>query len=458
MRQIITSILIILLFSQTIFSQEKITKYELDRKTYQLYLSGNWAEILNQGKKGLSQNIDFYYLRMRMGIAAYNLKDYRKAIKHFEKVIAEQPENQFIQEYLYYSYFFSGRTEDAKNYSAPFSKDLKEKLKIKSTLRIENIYSEFSYSYNSDLSSLKFNSATAIKQNTSSQNILKNNLYSHLGSKVSLSKKASVYLGYSFLNIKNYQEYSREFKLFEQPPQYNQWNFDNTTQQHEIYFNLNFLITKGLSITAAFHFLSIKAESYNMQWDTQTQKDVFTPEETTQDDWVTSLALNKNIGKFDLGLHASYSKLSSDNQYTGGTTLAFYPLGNLNFYSISDVTILKQKEESDKNYLIFSQKIGLKLFKYLWSEALVSFGDRKNYNQDNAFVVYNDLNTIKNQFGIDFIFPFTKFEFSLRYKYSQEEMSAYHTPLTPPEENSITTSTTENFNKHSITGGIKWKF
>lgn len=430
--------LCVFLFVQNVFSQEKITKTELGKKTYQLYLAENWKELLKEGKKGLNQNIDFYYLRMRMGIAAYNLKDYRKAIKHFEKAEEEQSQNQLVKEYLYYSYLFSGRKDDAKNYSASFDEELKEKLKIKSTLRFENVYSEVSYSQNTDLSSLKFDNEREIPPRTSEQSILKNTLYSHLGTKVSLNKKSSFYLGYSFLKTENQQEFKRGDLVD---------RFDNRTVQNQFYFNFNYLLLKGLKITAAYHYLKINVKS-RVRSSILPQYDEV---ETTLDNWVTSLALTKNIGKFDIGIHGTYSNLNSSKENTIGGTLAFYPFGNLNLYSSSDVTaLIFENDNTDANY-IFTQKIGFKVFEHLWSEVSASLGERHDYNQDNAFVVYNDANVIKNQFGLDFIFPFAKFEFSLRYKYSQEEMVISHF-------SSQSNSEIKDFNKHSITGGIKWNF
>ena len=41
----------------------------VDTNTYNLYLEKDWDELIREGKRALRQDIDYYYLRMRIGIA-----------------------------------------------------------------------------------------------------------------------------------------------------------------------------------------------------------------------------------------------------------------------------------------------------------------------------------------------------------------------------------------------------
>jgi len=68
-------------------AQEKMGFADLDKKTYQLYEESQWKELLELGQKGLDTGIDYYYLRMRLGIAEFNLKHYQSASAHFRKAL-----------------------------------------------------------------------------------------------------------------------------------------------------------------------------------------------------------------------------------------------------------------------------------------------------------------------------------------------------------------------------------
>ena len=76
------------------------------------------------GKIALKQDMDFYYLRMRMGIARYNQKKYRQACGHFKHALELNQADPLALEYLYYSLLFSGQSEQAGIVRGEFKGDL----------------------------------------------------------------------------------------------------------------------------------------------------------------------------------------------------------------------------------------------------------------------------------------------------------------------------------------------
>ena len=55
--------------SASVFSQITEEAKQADIQTYDLYTLAKWDELIDAGNKALSKGIDFYYLRMRLGIA-----------------------------------------------------------------------------------------------------------------------------------------------------------------------------------------------------------------------------------------------------------------------------------------------------------------------------------------------------------------------------------------------------
>jgi hypothetical protein len=89
----------------------------------------------------------------------------------------------------------------------------------------------------------------------------------------------------------------------------------------------------------------------------------------------------------------------------------------------------------------------------LWIEGSVLFGEMINYNEKNAYVVYNSGDKMKLRAGLNIIVPLSeKFEISARYQYFINEGSWFR--LNENYEPQIFNSEYQN---HTIIGGLAWK-
>ncbi|MCX6163896.1 MAG: hypothetical protein NTU73_03380 [Ignavibacteriae bacterium] len=112
MHKIILILIAILFFGVTLRAQKKLDQKEVDGKTFALYSAGKWDELAEECEYAIDNGVDFFYLRLRAGIAYYSNTNYMSAIKHFEKAMVFNPTDIVTIEYLYYSYLFSGRESD----------------------------------------------------------------------------------------------------------------------------------------------------------------------------------------------------------------------------------------------------------------------------------------------------------------------------------------------------------
>lgn len=65
-------------FTNELLAQQSLPK--VDALTYQLFQQKAWDNLIKEGNKAIQNGIDYYYLRVRMGIAYYEKGNYSGAI------------------------------------------------------------------------------------------------------------------------------------------------------------------------------------------------------------------------------------------------------------------------------------------------------------------------------------------------------------------------------------------
>ena len=69
-----------LLFPLFMSGQQLNNFLAVDTLTYKYYLAEDWDKLINAGDKAINDGIDYYYLRMRMGIASYEKRKYTNSL------------------------------------------------------------------------------------------------------------------------------------------------------------------------------------------------------------------------------------------------------------------------------------------------------------------------------------------------------------------------------------------
>lgn len=113
-------VLLSMIFCLRVPAQVAMDYATTDSVSYRLYEEKSWTELEDYCGKAIGAGIDYYYLRMRAGIASYELQHYRKAIVHFQKALEFNSGDPVAGSYLYGSYILAARYEDARRLSAGF--------------------------------------------------------------------------------------------------------------------------------------------------------------------------------------------------------------------------------------------------------------------------------------------------------------------------------------------------
>ncbi len=428
---------LILFLSLNVFSQEKLTYQTIDTKTYNSYLAGKWKDVISVGKESKKLGIDFYYLQYRMAIAYFQLKNFRKAIPLFEGLYKENQVDETAAEYLYFSYLYSGRNEDATFVSSSFSESLKKKLRLDKNYIFTGCFADGGYTSNQNYDTDNSQTINSLYKTQGERTLLLNQYYGAVGLTQNVGQRTSLMYSFSRLLINNTQQIStfadsRSYSL--------------SSTQKQFYVGMNYLLKPSVNLFVAAQYLGI------------TYQDIYVaslaaPRLVSYDlnNFVLFSSISKDFSWFKLSAGASYFYLNNNRTFQPTIQFVTYPFGNLNLYTISDVNFnleMAQTPSTTPDKATFKQKIGFKLFKYCWLEGHVSLGNFSNFAESNGYVVFNDLSVIKKRFGANVIIPVKRLEITLRYQYLNKE-------------NTATTSAGNyqyNFNTHSIIGGVKWTF
>lgn len=425
---------ILCFLSNLSFSQNNIDYNTTDKKTYDYYQTKQWDSLIYIGNIALQNNIDYFYLRSRIGAAYFEKKNYIKASEQFEKAMIFNGSDNFVLESLYYCYIYLDRVNDAnyllKRYSNVFSDKIKFQL-------FREIYIEYGNSFKNNSN----DKLLQIKDNIdwAESNITNNIIYAGAGIKYSINKHIIGTTSYSYLNILNNKQILIGTEILND--QYNLY-------QNQIYTNINYRLSKGTIIIPAIHYILVDYKTLFSKFDTAKHKVTQERKGIALNDFALSLALDKKYSKFGFNLFGTFSHLNNNEQKQLGLSISTSPFGNLNFYTIT--TFVLQNSEN-KSKFIAEQNIGFKTSKYLWLEGFVTYGKLENYVEKNAFVIYNINEVINFRAGLSILVPYKKLQFSLRYSYLKKTI--------PFEffDNSIKKDTFKQ-NQHFFIGTLSYKF
>jgi len=324
-------IIILLLFvSVKMKADEPITFQSADSITYQYYLTGEWDKLIETGKQALEQNIDFKFLRQRMGYAYFNKADYYASQKQYEKALAFDEYDPDTREYLYYCGLNTGNIAYARVHAKKLSAEAKIRLGIHAFNPVSSIDLEYNYKYN--------NSHTR-----SNPSYFRAGLYTQLGYRLSLYQSAS-----------NYKQ-TVDSILIKQPD----------------YFALiNWSVTSHTTLSLAYHHLNTSLDGYKYPGN------------------LVFASLSTQLNRFTLGVNGSFFRYDIGDFKQIGLLAGVTLPGKSNFYFN---TYLSGIIEKNNSRLIFSQYAGARIFKKVWAEATLTTGNIQNFNDHNALYIYNSI-------------------------------------------------------------------
>lgn len=421
---------------------------QVDALTYQLFQQKAWDELIKEGNKAIQNGMDYYYLRVRMGIAYYEKTNYHDAIHHLEKAIKMNNAEAYLQEYLYYAYLFAGRNAEARLIAKDFPPALKKKTQTEQISGIGKIDLAYNYTGQSDPAVLDGFTAEVPIEIDGAQFIPDKHHYYYLGFELNIAPRFSLYQGYSYLQVDHllYSQFAGE--------QFLDGNYSSSL--HQYYVAGNILLSKGLSLLGGIHFLRriFPVTTEIITGPPGRPIATLTTSNVGENDLVWFLSLYKRFNKVSLGATYYRGSLFNFTQNQGDAKLIYYPFGNLNLYTQSTFSYHLQDFGNGNtiNNSVFDQQIGFKTTPWLWVEGYGTIGNMNNFLMNDGLVVFNRMDTIKQRLGGRLIMlaeSNLKLTFDYTFFRNESEFFPY--------------SGNESFNKkeyniRSLTGILTWTF
>ena len=457
----ITLIILFFALSLKLVAQDS-TFQNIDSKSYQLYLDKDWSELIKVSKKAIQNGEDYYYLRMRLGIAYYEQKKYNLSYTQFLEA-KKFDNNDLLNEYLYYSYYFAGNYAEAEQLSNNFNDELKQKLDIENKNK-RNYFSSF---YGGFINS-SYDKLYSIRENKTSIFTLNNRFRNKYNQVFGANIKFKLNPNYTTSIAYN--------KLLEPKTQIIQNNISieeisNNTSQSNLYFNLVYSSLKfnwfiGVNfITVQDNYIEIEEIIPDLK-----KKEI----DIKYTNSLFSTGFIYNTPYISIGLNTSFSNLNSNRQFQLGTGLYIYPKANKNiiiyaepyFQNISGSMVIENSKSNRTQYEYKSiaqntvVKLGLKtkIYRNTYIEFMGYFGKLNQFNENVGYYVYNDIDPINLMLKTKLDMRLSKkLSFFVSYTYSEKEhkyetINYFFPPTVVVEKISI------NITNQNIIGGFTWHF
>ncbi len=352
-------------FQKVHAAQDTLSFQEVNIKTYQYYLEQKWDSVILIGSQALRQHIDYYYLRMRMGIAYFQKKEYRIAEPHFLRALKFNSSDDVAKEYLYYCYTYSEQYDYAGKLSASFSDSLTKKLHTGYLKPIDVIYVD-------------------------------------AGEK--LSSDTAQYHNAFFFNAEAYSRLSKSISIFESYTYYNQTAYWGNVQQNDFYVKTFIPFSNQWLLTPAVHFFFLNALPYYFN----------------SIHYAASVECQRSFDLEDIGASFSYSDVAHSTQLQETVFLTYYPFGN-NKLSIKATLLLQEDSVQDRQAAAWAD-VNFKPVSRVTLSTGYYRGNAVYINQWDAYLVDNAVVLTTSKFYIRAAFDVSR-HFNIYALYQYENTS-----------------------------------
>lgn len=442
-------VIFIILFLSSIqsYAQQKLNFRTVDTTTYQQYLRGDWKELIQSGNEALDQGINYYYLQMRIAYAHFSRQSYRRATKYYKNALKFNGKDPTANEYLYYSYLYSGRYNDALLRIESFTPEQKQALNISDEVAFVSFGINYSYA---STNASTINDKIIIVLTSELENGVQKTTNSFNAPQIAYSHRIgrNVILNHSLSYLsKNEFSYTIDYAT-------HYLSQEQIAKQFEYGISMEITPVEGWLIKPGINFINLRVplfETSNYGTGRGTERWVYSY--LTLKNRTYSLQLSKEFQYFNLGISYAYNNFNNINTHQLGVHSSIYPLANQNLYYTVDLYLqqLNYNNTSNENYIL-NQLIGFKIHKNFWMELSGKIPQHMNLFDIRNNISYNNIEMIDKSWNIKGIIPVYKANMKIFAGFGQ----GYNSSWFFPDGDILNPINKQTYNNYIITGGIKW--
>jgi len=428
-------------WAQPLRAQNKPAFQYIDSITWAAFARSDWPAVRISARDGFRNGVDFYYLRMRAGIAEFRLKNYDQAIRHFEKALKFNNPDPYALDYLYHSYLLNNREGDAARITPLLSRQYRDSLNIRSNPI--KFFTEGGYYATPDKETLlAYNPG-----GTSAHNYQVTGYnYLTLGTSAVLSPSLTVSLGFQRINYLITEQY--------QVPTLNPFVFDVSYGENSFYSGARLMLAHGLSLLGGFRFLNGEYVYHNAQ--AYPGGFNFVESRGAYSDLASNLTLSKRSPYIGITVSGDMNRFKGTWYGQSGASLALYPMGNLNFYLVGEISRTGTLNDWVANgKFVGKGRTGIKVLPFAWLETSYTRGWIRYWSENQAYVVYNNFDPITSRFETSLVFARLLKHLDLSLRYSSTTRIAGWEVADPSGSTYIIG---QDYTFHSLILGGTWNF
>ncbi len=325
--------------------------------TLRLYQAQDWEALIPVAKEAIALGLDYYYLRVRLGTAYYELGRHRLAAPQFREALRYNPADPYAREMWYYSLLLGGQPA-AAGLVQPGST---------SGFRFLSAQVESGWKRSDQLTPVD------------------DLFYFNFGLRHSIGRQLQL--------SHQYQQIFQRFVYLLETDDPGQGNGGSPNQplqrlefqvdQHEYFLGPSFQLNRGWTLGGGFRQIWVQdtVGHYGEQ--------------------AYGLSITKAWPHLALSASGGYGTFGGQDHWQYGMGFTLYPLANTHWYytgnAIMKATIAADTTDSTPYWIV--QRMGFRVAPNLWLEGQYSFGDISGFSEYDAALTYNFFDRFRQRYG-----------------------------------------------------------
>jgi len=444
---------IFLIFSKDLVAQG-FYNAEVDSLSYEALQRKDWNKVIQIGEEAEAKGFDFYYLRLRKGVAWDNLEKYNNSEKEYKKANRFFPVDTLTHWYRYVALIKAGRESEARTLSFKLTDWQKQYSGFKD-IRLNSIGVETGVLTGNAPNSVFRNPAEVLLVQRQQSKVF----FASGAANMWLGNRLNLIAGYMYIQTENVVKTTLKSKpLGNSGPirtETNSWTL--SALQNSAYVGLNYQFKNSWSIFVAGTFVPYEAQTISLSGNYSSTSYALSSSRNSFSSLDYSLFIQvkkrwKSV-EFDPGYSVNRVYLQSYHQANLGCV--YYPNGNNRLFFAGQLSFLSK----DSTRIIAGFKAGARLANWIWLEGSAVVGKLYGSSEAGGWILNNNPDQINWKTSLNFTFIInSRWEIPLRFGFLSREGITEKEELLPGGKTSIKFMEPYTYHHFIINTGIKFNF